>query len=100
VRATQVGADTQLAQMARLVEQAQAGKAQVQRLADRVSGVFVPVVIMLALITLVGWLIADAEPATASPPPSPSDHRLPVCTRAGHADRAAGRHGRARSSAS
>ena len=65
VRATQVGADTQLAQMARLVEQAQAGKAQVQRLADRVSGVFVPVVIMLSLITLVGWLIADAEPATA-----------------------------------
>jgi len=65
VRATQVGADTQLAQMARLVEQAQAGKAQVQRLADRVSGVFVPVVIMLALITLVGWLIAGAAPATA-----------------------------------
>jgi Cu+-exporting ATPase len=65
VRATQVGGDTQLAQMARLVEQAQAGKAQVQRLADRVSGVFVPVVIMLALITLVGWLIADAPPATA-----------------------------------
>ncbi|WP_414711141.1 heavy metal translocating P-type ATPase [Pseudonocardia sp.] len=65
VRATQVGGDTQLAQMARLVEQAQAGKAQVQRLADRVSGVFVPVVIMLALITLVGWLIADAAPATA-----------------------------------
>jgi Cu+-exporting ATPase len=51
--------------MARLVEQAQAGKAQVQRLADRVSGVFVPVVIMLALITLVGWLIAGAAPATA-----------------------------------
>jgi P-type Cu+ transporter len=65
VRATQVGADTQLAQMARLVEQAQAGKAQVQRLADRVSGIFVPVVIMFALITLVGWLIAGAEPATA-----------------------------------
>jgi Cu+-exporting ATPase len=65
VRATQVGADTQLAQMARLVEQAQAGKAQVQRLADRVSGVFVPVVIMLALVTLVGWLIADAGASTA-----------------------------------
>ncbi|HEV7789013.1 MAG TPA: heavy metal translocating P-type ATPase [Pseudonocardia sp.] len=65
VRATQVGADTQLAQMARLVEQAQAGKAQVQRLADRVSGIFVPVVIMLALTTLVGWLIAGAAPATA-----------------------------------
>ena len=48
VRATRVGADTQLAQMARLVEDAQNGKAEVQRLADRVSGVFVPVVIALA----------------------------------------------------
>jgi P-type Cu+ transporter len=54
VRATRVGADTQLAQMARLVEQAQAGKANVQRLADRISGVFVPVVIALAAATL-GW---------------------------------------------
>ncbi len=58
VRATRVGADTQLAQMARLVEEAQSGKAQVQRLADRISGVFVPVVIVLALATLVGWLVA------------------------------------------
>ncbi len=49
VRATRVGADTQLAQMARLVERAQSGKAPVQRLADRVSAVFVPVVIVLAL---------------------------------------------------
>ena len=49
VRATRVGADTQLAQMARLVEDAQTGKAQVQRLADRVSGVFVPIVIVLSL---------------------------------------------------
>ena len=57
VRATRVGADTQLAQMARLVEAAQSGKAPVQRLADRVSGVFVPVVIMLSLATLVGWLV-------------------------------------------
>ncbi|GAA3438544.1 hypothetical protein GCM10018954_081610 [Kutzneria kofuensis] len=56
VRATRVGADTQLAQMARLVEEAQNGKAAVQRLADRVSGVFVPVVIVLALGTLVAWL--------------------------------------------
>ncbi|MEU4619359.1 heavy metal translocating P-type ATPase [Actinoplanes sp. NPDC023801] len=54
VRATRVGADTQLAQMARLVEQAQAGKAGVQRLADRISGVFVPIVIGLAVATL-GW---------------------------------------------
>ncbi len=56
VRATRVGADTQLAQMARLVEQAQAGKADAQRLADRVSGVFVPVVIALAAGTLGFWL--------------------------------------------
>ncbi|GAA4935482.1 Cu+-exporting ATPase [Nonomuraea thailandensis] len=56
VRATRVGADTQLAQMARLVEQAQTGKAQVQRLADRISGVFVPIVIALALGTLGFWL--------------------------------------------
>ncbi len=58
VRATRVGAGTQLAQMARLVAQAQAGKAPVQRLADRVSAVFVPVVIGVAVITLGGWLAA------------------------------------------
>ena len=57
VRATRVGADTQLAQMARLVEQAQNGKAAVQRLADRISAVFVPVVILLALLTLGAWLL-------------------------------------------
>ena len=56
VTATRVGADTQLAQMARLVEDAQNGKAQVQRLADRISGVFVPVVIALAVATLGFWL--------------------------------------------
>ncbi|MQW77977.1 heavy metal translocating P-type ATPase [Nocardioides sp. dk4132] len=56
VRATRVGSDTQLAQMARLVEEAQAGKASVQRLADRVSGVFVPVVIALSVATLGFWL--------------------------------------------
>ncbi|MFN8023950.1 MAG: heavy metal translocating P-type ATPase [Acidimicrobiales bacterium] len=56
VRATRVGADTTLAQMARLVEQAQSGKAQVQRLADRVAGVFVPVVVALAVTTLGVWL--------------------------------------------
>jgi P-type Cu+ transporter len=60
VRATRVGADTQLAQMARLVEDAQNGKAQVQRLADRVSGIFVPIVILLAVATLVGWVAAGA----------------------------------------
>ena len=57
VRATRVGADTQLAQLGRLVEQAQTGKARVQRLADRVSAIFVPIVITLALVTLGGWLV-------------------------------------------
>ncbi|MEU8798276.1 heavy metal translocating P-type ATPase [Spirillospora sp. NPDC048819] len=60
VRATRVGSDTQLAQMARLVEEAQTGKAQAQRLADRISGIFVPVVIALALGTLGFWIGADA----------------------------------------
>jgi P-type Cu+ transporter len=58
VRATRVGADTQLAQMAELVRQAQSGKAPIQRLADRVSAVFVPTVIMIAVVTLVFWLAA------------------------------------------
>jgi len=57
VRATRIGSDTQLAQMARLVEDAQNGKAQVQRLADRISAVFVPIVIALSLLTLVVWLV-------------------------------------------
>ncbi|MBC2932029.1 cation-translocating P-type ATPase [Nocardioides sp. zg-1228] len=65
VRATRVGADTQLAQMARLVEDAQNGKAEVQRLADRVSGVFVPVVIALSVATLGFWLGAGGG-ATAA----------------------------------
>ncbi|WP_431896392.1 heavy metal translocating P-type ATPase [Nonomuraea sp. bgisy101] len=56
VRATRIGSDTQLAQMAKLVEDAQTGKAQVQRLADRISGIFVPIVIALALGTLGFWL--------------------------------------------
>jgi P-type Cu+ transporter len=60
VRATRVGADTALAQIARLVEQAQTGKAQVQRLADRISAVFVPLVIVLASATLGFWLTAAA----------------------------------------
>jgi Cu+-exporting ATPase len=65
VRATRVGADTQLAHMARLVEDAQTGKAEVQRLADRVAAVFVPVVILLALATLVAWLATGAAVAAA-----------------------------------
>ncbi|MEV5714776.1 heavy metal translocating P-type ATPase [Amycolatopsis mediterranei] len=65
VRATRVGAGTQLAQMAKLVEDAQSGKAEVQRLADRVSGVFVPIVIGLAAATLGFWLGTDVGPAAA-----------------------------------
>jgi Cu+-exporting ATPase len=65
VRATRVGSDTQLAQMARLVEDAQNGKAAAQRLADRISGVFVPVVIVLALVTLGFWLWTGAGAAAA-----------------------------------
>ncbi|MDQ1674544.1 MAG: P-type Cu+ transporter, partial [Frankiaceae bacterium] len=65
VRATRIGADTQLAQLARLVEQAQNGKAEVQRLADRVSSVFVPVVLVLALATLIGWLALSGDTAAA-----------------------------------
>ena len=62
VTATRVGNDTQLAQIARLVTQAQAGKARAQRLADRVCAVFVPVVIAVAVATLIGWLAAG-DPA-------------------------------------
>ncbi len=65
VRATRVGAETQLAYMGALVEQAQNGKARVQRLADRISGVFVPIVIALAIGTLVVWLAVGAAPAGA-----------------------------------
>ncbi len=66
VKATRVGADTQLAHIARLVEQAQTGKANVQRLADRISAVFVPIVIGLAVLTWAGWLLAGAGLAFAS----------------------------------
>ena len=61
VRATRIGRDTVLAQMARLVERAQDGKAPVQRLADKVSSVFVPVVIALSMATLVGWLVVTGD---------------------------------------
>ena len=65
VRATKVGADTALAQIAHLVEAAQSGKAPVQRLADRISAVFVPVVIAISLGTLAGWLAFGASAAEA-----------------------------------
>jgi P-type Cu+ transporter len=65
VEATRVGSDTQLAQMAKLVEEAQNGKAQVQRLADRISGIFVPIVIILAAATLGFWLGTGGSVAAA-----------------------------------
>ena len=61
VRATRVGADTHLAHITRLVVQAQAGKAPVQRLADRISAVFVPVVMGISLLTLVGWIVLTGD---------------------------------------
>ena len=61
VRTTRVGADTALAQIARLVDEAQAGKAPIQRLVDRVSAVFVPVVLAIALATLAGWLLLTGD---------------------------------------
>jgi Cu+-exporting ATPase len=60
VRATRVGADTRLAQTARLVQDAQSGKAPVQRLADRVSAVFVPAVIILSVVTFAGWILTGS----------------------------------------
>ncbi|MFP4634386.1 MAG: heavy metal translocating P-type ATPase [Nitriliruptoraceae bacterium] len=62
VRATAVGADTALAQIVRLVQEAQGGKAPVQRLADRISGVFVPVVIAIAVLTFLGWWLLGGDP--------------------------------------
>ena len=65
VRVTKVGADTALAQIVRLVEQAQAGKGQAQRLADRISAVFVPAVIGLAALTFAGWWLGGGDPVKA-----------------------------------
>ncbi|KPI27180.1 heavy metal translocating P-type ATPase [Actinobacteria bacterium OK074] len=65
VEASRIGADTQLARMARLVEDAQNGKAEVQRLADRISAVFVPVVMILALGTLLTWLFVTGDAAAS-----------------------------------
>ena len=65
VEATRVGAETMLAQIARMVDEAQTGKAQVQRLADRISAIFVPIVIALAIATLVVWLLATGDSARA-----------------------------------
>ena len=71
VRADKVGADTQLAHLIRMVEQAQAGKANIQRLADRICAVFVPAVLTCSALTLAGWLWPAAPRATPSAPPWP-----------------------------
>ncbi|MEH0444131.1 heavy metal translocating P-type ATPase [Streptomyces sp. B21-102] len=65
VEATRIGADTRLARMAQLVEEAQTGKAEVQRLADRISGVFVPAVLLIALACFGGWLLATGDTVAA-----------------------------------
>ena len=65
VRATRIGSDTQLAQMAKLVEDAQTGKAEVQRLADKISGVFVPIAILIAVVAMGAWLGAGFPVAAA-----------------------------------
>ncbi|MBC7305329.1 MAG: copper-translocating P-type ATPase [Dietzia sp.] len=65
VRATRVGSDTQLAQMAQMVEDAQSGKAAAQRLADRISGIFVPVVLVLAVATFAFWMLTGGGAALA-----------------------------------
>ena len=93
MRATRVGADTALAQIARLVDGGADGKAPVQRLADRDLGVFVPVVIALAVATLGFWLGAGrARDLRVHRRRRGADHRLPVRARPGDADGAAGRH--------
>ncbi|MFC6132961.1 copper-translocating P-type ATPase, partial [Streptomyces spororaveus] len=65
VEATRIGADTQLARMAKMVEDAQNGKAEVQRLADQISGIFVPVVLVLAVGTWITWMLITGDPAAA-----------------------------------
>ena len=92
VEATKVGADTALAQIAGLVAEAQAGKAPIQRLVDRVSAVFVPIVIGISLATLVGWLVLSGDAVGGvHRGRRGADHRLPVRARPRDADRADGR---------
>ena len=84
VRAVKVGGDTQLAHLVALVEQAQSQKAAIQRLADRICGVFVPAVLVASALTLAGWLAAG-YPAGAGVQrrAGGADHRLPVRAGAG-----------------
>jgi len=91
VRANRIGSDTQLAQMAKLVEDAQSGKADVQRLADKISGVFVPIVIGIAVATLAVWLGRVRNLGSVHRRGRRADHRVPLCARIGDADGATGR---------
>jgi cation transport ATPase len=90
VRATRVGGDTALAQIVRMVEDAQASKAPVQRLADRVARVFVPIVMLIALTTFGVWMLTGSEVAPAITG-GRLDHRLPLRLGSGHPDRDHGR---------
>jgi len=89
--ATAVGADTALAHIVRLVAEAQDTKAPVQRLADRISAIFVPVVIRIAAATFGGWWLAG-DPTGGLVAAGGADHRLPVRPGPGHPDRHHGRH--------
>ena len=87
VRAAKVGADTMLAQIIRMVQQAQASKAPIQRLADAVSAYFVPAVIAIAIATFAAWYIVGPPPALTLALVSGgrgTDHRLPVRARPRH----------------
>ena len=93
VEATRVGADTTLAGIARLVERAQTTKAPVQRLADRVSAVFVPIVLVLAALTFAGWWVATGDPSRALEVAiAVLVIACPCALGPGHPDRAAGGH--------
>jgi Cu+-exporting ATPase len=86
-RATHVGSDTQLAEIVRLVGEAQGTKAPIQRLADRISGLFVPAVLVVALATFATWWIATGAFTAAHPGRSSAGDRLPLRARLGHAHR-------------
>ena len=94
VRATRVGRDTTLAQMGRLVSEAQTGKAPIARLADRISAVFVPIVLAIAVLTFVLWLAVHRRPGLGiRRGRRGAGHRLPVRPGPRDAHRPAGRHG-------
>ena len=93
-RATRVGADTMLARIIRLVEEAQGSQAPIQRLADRVAAVFVPIVLGIAALTFAAWWLFGPEPAVfhaLTNAVARARHRLPVRHGPRHADRDHGR---------